>query len=388
MSYTYTYSEGDEPVHFEIGFAWNEVRDLNVYTSTYAARPGFNIVQFVDIYNSGSLPAQGKVTFEHDERLTVTGYLPAPDLVEGNRITWDHGTLETFNGAHAAVSFMTPADIPLGTVLTGVAYLDPTLNPNNIGNASDTVRVTVTGSYDPNDKQVDQGRGEEWYTLMNTRLTYRIRFQNTGTDTAFVVKIKDKLDSNLEITSLKIESSSHPMTYSLNDGELAFTFDNIKLPDSVRNEPASHGFVRYSISPKAGLTENTVVRNQADIYFDFNVPVATNEVFNTYVTQYPEGDPTGEPNPGGDPVTGTEPGQGGMAIYPNPSTDGTIQIVLPDASSVQSCELITASGNRMLQFDNVPADGRIVLSNIPPGLYLLRLQQGTSVIVTKVVVTR
>jgi len=382
LSYTFTYTEGDAPVHFEIGFAWNEVRDVDVYTSTNAARPGFNTVQFVDTYNRGSLPARGKVTFEYDKRLVVTGYIPVPDLIEDNRITWDYETLESFNGTHAAVSFITPVNIPLGTVLTGVAYLDPTLNLDNIGSSSDTVRVTVTGSYDPNDKQVDQGRGVARYTLMNTPLTYRIRFQNTGTDTAFVVKIKDKLDPNLEITSLKIESSSHPMTYSLNDGELTFTFDNIKLPDSVRNEPASHGFVRYSISPKAGFAENTVVRNQADIYFDFNTAVATNEVFNTFVTKYPENDPDD-----GKPVS-IEPGLNSMAVYPNPSADGTIQIVLPDAASIRSGELISASGNRLMQFSDVPESGRIVVDNIPPGLYLLRLQQGTSVTVTKVVVTR
>lgn len=41
------------------------------------------------------------------------------------------------------------------------------------------------------------------------------------------------------------------------------------LPDSNVNEAASHGFVNL-VSPKAGLAEGSVVKNKAEIYFDFN----------------------------------------------------------------------------------------------------------------------
>ncbi|MBK7572907.1 MAG: hypothetical protein IPI10_15305 [Bacteroidetes bacterium] len=41
------------------------------------------------------------------------------------------------------------------------------------------------------------------------------------------------------------------------DGALQFTFDNILLPDSNVDEPGSHGFVNYRISPKAGLPDRS-----------------------------------------------------------------------------------------------------------------------------------
>lgn len=44
-------------------------------------------------------------------------------------------------------------------------------------------------------------------------IEYLIRFQNTGTDTAFKVVIRDQLDKNLDWNSFEVLSSSHP--YSL-----------------------------------------------------------------------------------------------------------------------------------------------------------------------------
>ncbi len=56
------------------------------------------------------------------------------------------------------------------------------------------------------------------------------------------------------------------------------------MPDSNTNEPASHGFIEYSISPKAGLTDGTTIENTAYIYFDFNAPVVTNTTLNTMLS--------------------------------------------------------------------------------------------------------
>ncbi|MEY4927902.1 MAG: hypothetical protein RI894_2338, partial [Bacteroidota bacterium] len=98
-----------------------------------------------------------------------------------------------------------------------------------------------------------------------------------GNDTAFVVRVLDKLPVELDLTTLRIGASSHPMTYSLKaNGVLEFLFQNILLPDSTTNEAQSHGFVAYKIRTKPNLTVGTTINNQAQIYFDVNAPVATN----------------------------------------------------------------------------------------------------------------
>ncbi len=142
---------------------------------------------------------------------------------------------------------------------------------------------TIIGSFDPNDIQVfPKGISEQHYIEENTKLTYKIRFQNTGNDTAFRVMIVDTLPQGLEGATLNLGNSSHDYTFDIKFGNLlVWTFDNILLPDSTTNEPESHGFVQYSIQLKEGLELGTKIENKADIYFDFNEPVATNRVFNT-----------------------------------------------------------------------------------------------------------
>ena len=139
------------------------------------------------------------------------------------------------------------------------------------------------GSFDPNDKMgFPLGYGAENYIYRGQDIEYLVRFQNTGTDTAFNVVIRDKLSEFLDIASVRPGSASHPYTFDIAaDGELIFTFENIMLPDSNVNEAASHGFVEFKIAQEPDLPLETKIYNSAAIYFDFNAPVITNETLHT-----------------------------------------------------------------------------------------------------------
>ena len=116
----------------------------------------------------------------------------------------------------------------------------------------------------------------------NTDIEYHIRFQNTGTDTAFFVKITDQLSNHLDPTSIRPGASSHPYTFELSgEGLVKFKFFNILLPDSTTNETASNGFVKFRISQKPNLPNGIVINNEANIYFDFNEAVITNQTMHT-----------------------------------------------------------------------------------------------------------
>ncbi len=140
-----------------------------------------------------------------------------------------------------------------------------------------------TGSYDPNDKTgFPLGINAQHFIEPNQELDYIIRFQNTGTDTAFKVVIQDVLDKNLDASTLRLGVSSHAFTTQWKGKDtLSFIFDNILLPDSIRNEAKSHGFVRFKISQKQDLPIGTILKNQAGIYFDFNEAVITNTTIHT-----------------------------------------------------------------------------------------------------------
>lgn len=136
-------------------------------------------------------------------------------------------------------------------------------------------------SFDPNDKHAyPDGYGEEHYIRPNTPLEYTIRFQNTGTDTAFTVIIRDTLSELLDMATVHPGPSSHPYRLEIhNNRELAFVFDPIQLPDSTTNLEGSMGFVRYTVRPRADAPLESRIDNQAAIYFDYNAPVLTNTTF-------------------------------------------------------------------------------------------------------------
>ncbi len=139
----------------------------------------------------------------------------------------------------------------------------------------------VIGAYDPNDKAaVPRGIDVEHKIQPNSTIEYLIRFQNTGTDTAFSVNIIDTLSQWLDVTSFVAGASSHSYEYEISgEGTVRFIFNNIMLPDSNINEVASNGFIKYKIAMKADLPIGTEILNDADIYFDFNAPIRTNETF-------------------------------------------------------------------------------------------------------------
>ncbi len=144
--------------------------------------------------------------------------------------------------------------------------------------------LPIIDSYDPNDKQVSPiGTTTQHFTPTTSELKYLIRFQNTGTDTAYTVTVTDTLSEYLDISTFQQGASSHSYTFHVSGKGrpvLTFTFNNINLPDSTRNQLASNGFIQFSITPKAGLAEKTLIENFADIFFDYNDPIRTNTTAN------------------------------------------------------------------------------------------------------------
>jgi uncharacterized repeat protein (TIGR01451 family) len=135
------------------------------------------------------------------------------------------------------------------------------------------------GSYDPNEiLAMPEGVGAEHIIREGQELDYKILFQNTGNFYATKIVIRDTLPTLMDPATIVPSISSHPYTFDLSgEGIVTFTFDNIYLPDSNANEPASHGFVQYHIAPKNQfMPDGTLFENRAGIYFDFNDPVITN----------------------------------------------------------------------------------------------------------------
>jgi uncharacterized repeat protein (TIGR01451 family) len=164
-----------------------------------------------------------------------------------------------------------------GSIATFLSFVN-TMYMDDADPVVDIYCGIVTGSYDPNDKTgFPLGVNESNDILPNQQMEYLIRFQNTGTDTAFTVVIRDTLSTDFDIFSVQSGVSSHAYDFTINDSRaMEWTFNNILLVDSFTNEPGSHGFIKFTVNQIPDLLEQTILENTAAIYFDFNDPIITN----------------------------------------------------------------------------------------------------------------
>lgn len=224
--------------------------------------------------------------------------------------------------------------------------------------------VVLTGSYDPNDKQgTPLGVTDEHRISRGDQLEYLIRFQNTGTDTAFTVVIKDTLDSQLNLFSVVPGASSHNYSFKLLNGSvLEWTFNNILLPDSTTNEEESKGFVTFRVDQVPDLPYGSVIYNDADIYFDFNPPIITNETFHTIYKGYIDVLNVDELN-----TSNTE-----IAVYPNP-TSNIVNLQVSDELLGESFTMYDGYGRQLEKGEVKMINTKLDLSNYKTGYYILRV---------------
>lgn len=237
---------------------------------------------------------------------------------------------------------------------------------NGISPSWHRVCVENIGSFDPNDKQgFPTGVGEDHNIRPGQELEYLIRFQNTGTDTAFTVMIRDTLSAFLDPTSVRPGASSHAYTWSLSgEGVITFTFNNIHLPDSNINEPASHGFVQFRIAQQTNLPLGSVIENDAAIYFDFNDPIITNTTWHT-LYKSPLMLATYE--------AGHNRTQQSLEIWPNPVKDQT-NVRLKDASAgSKRVNLYNSTGQILQSLHFTGQETKLKCSSLAQGQYWIQV---------------
>ncbi|MGB1206790.1 MAG: DUF7619 domain-containing protein, partial [Chitinophagales bacterium] len=225
----------------------------------------------------------------------------------------------------------------------------------------------IIGSYDPNDKLVTpKGIGDEHFIEANTDLEYKIRFQNTGNDTAFRVIIVDTLDvAHLDMSTFEALNSSHDYSLEIVEGQiLRFTFDDILLVDSNVNEPASHGFVSFKINQMLDNEIGTVIENQAYIFFDYNQPILTPLAFSTIWE---------EPPFLGTSIFELENSQ--VKAYPNPAKEHFFLDFSAIKQDVETAEIkIYDVFGRLALGQKISADlNKVAISSLEKGVYIYKI---------------
>lgn len=280
-----SYTIPDTMDHSGLDFGMNALTSFNyidVNLSGGIPRCNNAVNYWITYENLGSTLANGRVTFIMDSAVSFNSSTPIPDLISGDSLFYNFTNLFPFSTGQIMLSLNLPG--PGDTLHFAVLVEYDSLGVYYLSGEQALQQIVVC-SFDPNDKTVlPEGLYNDHWTLYNDTLLYTIRFQNTGTDTAFTVFVQDFVDPSLDLATFHVTGSSHPVTTSIFPNRMVeFRFENILLPDSNVNEPESNGFVQYRISPLTNLSLPVIVTNNANIFFDSNFPVLTNTVSNTLV---------------------------------------------------------------------------------------------------------
>lgn len=334
------------------------------------SRPGFESRYKIVYFNKGTTTLSGTVTLSYPQN--YVSYLNSTTYPTSNTngvFTWNYANLIPFEQREIIVGLNvnTPTHptypVNAGQVLNYVATANPISGDGTPADNIFTFNDTVVNSYDPNDKTCLEGNVIS-PAMVGEYLHYLIRFENTGTASAINVVLKDILDSSkFEISTLQPISASHQYNISIKDGnKLEVNFSGIQLPAAPSNN--RYGYFIFKIKTKSTVAVGDVIKNKADIYFDYNSPIVTNE-YQTTVTN----------NLGTQEVSKENP-----AVYPNPVSD-ILHVKIKE--EIKSIGIFDAVGRQVKTFIN--PDKQIDLKELPAGAYIIKIFTGKNSYQNKII---
>lgn len=330
------------------------------------ARPGFDAVYKIVYKNKGNQVVSGTVGCEWDyETLTPLVLNPMADDIAPGVYGWNYTNLQPFENREILMTLHvnSPTDTPainIDDVLPFTANIDGGTDENPDDNQY-IFNQTVVGSFDPNNIICIEGETLP-SNAIGDYLHYVVNFENTGTAPASFVVVKHIInEADFDINSIQILNSSHQVEARIQDNVIEFIFDNINL------NAADHGNILFKLKSKQDLQEGDNVMNEAGIYFDYNLPVATNQA----VTEF-------EDIMGLDDFTKDN----SIKVYPNPAKD--VLSVQGDVN-LRSVSLYDIQGRLLQTVMPNDVEATLDLSMRAKGVYFLKVTSDKGVKVEKVI---
>ncbi len=359
------YTVNDTIDHTGLDFGINALNSYNyIDVNLSAANPRCNnlVSYWITYENTGTTLANGRVIFVVDSATIYNSSIPAPDLITGDSLIYYFTNLFPFTSNQVHVRLLLPGP---GDTLNFAVFVEYDSLGTYYTCGEQALQQIVVCSCDPNDKTVlPEGILADHRTLSTETLLYTIRFQNTGTDTAFTVFIQDFIDPAFDLNTFHVTGSSHPMNTTIYPNRMVeFRFENILLPDSGTNELESHGFVQFEILPYTNLSLPVTVENTAGIFFDSNMPVITNTVRNTLVSELYVG------------ITYPAQSGGFSIVFPNPF-ENQAEILLDKSFKDSDLELrvMNEMGALVLTQNSNNTTIKLFRGKLLPGIYFYEVK--------------
>ena len=331
------------------------------------ARSGFDAWYKIVYRNKGNQTVSGNVNFEFDNtRLDFVSSEPIVDNQTTGLLTYNFTDLAPFqsqeivivlnvNGPQETPSVNIDDVLPFTTEIvidqTDVIPDDNTFEFNQV----------VVGSFDPNDITCIEGDVVD-PEYIGEELHYMIRFENTGNYYAENIVVKMEIDpAKYDSESVRLLNTSHNASVKIKNNILEIFFNQINL------DSGGHGNILLVMKTTNSLSVGDSVLCKADIYFDFNYPIITNDAVTLFQATM-----TIEDN-----IKNID-----LKFYPNPTTD---YFNITSAAMIQSIKLYDVSG-RLIRTSLVnDFETKQNVSNLTNGVYLLKIKTQKGEITGKIV---
>ncbi|MBK8340963.1 MAG: T9SS type A sorting domain-containing protein [Flavobacteriales bacterium] len=323
---------------------------------------GNNTHYQVNYANVGTEPLDGSVIVTLDPLTTFVSSAPAPDLVNGQVLTWNVFAMLPGESEHIDITYWTDSTAQTTDTVTASVIFDTNHTDQTPANNEDAITGHPTTSFDPNEKLVDRISLSLADVLNGTPLEYTIHFQNTGTQPAVNIILRDMIDADLDLSTFEMVGATHPNSVQFIGNEVVWTFAQIMLPDSGTDLEASQGGVHFRITPKNSSTPGTLFENAAGIYFDYNLPVITN----TVVTEVTVAESVAELAKASGLLVYPSPGEGHMRLF---WSAATVQNATLQVQDMTGRTLLDRPGQVLREGNSIALD----LSDLSDGSYLVRV---------------
>ena len=255
-----------------------------------------------------------------------------------------------------------PMDTPpvnIGDVLVLFAEINPVAGDEMPNDNFFTKDQIVIGSFDPNNIVCLQGE-EVPMIYIGDFLHYVINFENTGNAPAENVVVTMEIDpTDFDPKSLQILNISHDSEIVINNNIAEFHFRNINL------DTGGHGNILFKMKTNNNLNETDEVGAQANIYFDYNFPIETNEAITSFR------------------VLGIEEFNASqVSVYPNPANDA---VNIQSNSIIKSISVFDIQGRKIQVTRTEEQNTQVNISALKTGIYLFSIETDAGTVMKKII---
>jgi len=337
------------------------------------AVPG-NDAKYKIVYkNKGNQVLSGNVALAFDDsRIDVVSTLPVADSQTVDHLGWAYNGLLPFESRSIAVVFNvnSPTESPAvnnDDLLSFTTSITPVLGDDLPSDNTFTFNQIVVGPFDPNNITCVEGDNVA-PTEIGNYLHYVVNFENTGTAPAENVVVRLEVNpAEFDISSLQLMDTSHDAFATVTNNVVEFKFRNINLQPTAGDPPVSgHGNILFKMKSKSELNPGDLVKNRADIFFDYNFPIVTNDAETTFSVL----------------STDIFNADESVVVFPNPATD---IININCSNIIKSIELYDVQGRVLEVLSANKVSAQMNLSNKSKGIYFVKISTEKGKKVQKVI---